>query len=203
MTMSKVPGTFTVSPGDQGGYVTIAASHPGEIEMGDVDSWTFLAAQGDALAINIGEVEPTLNFNPWIRLLGPTGTLVDGLVRHGGRSDQRGRAGDRALYRSGLGPLRLSIRNGDLSAHRYWVPVLNPLGEIAINFGPGVGLWTRTTKDQKPSITFLAASPQSESHGDDHGEARRNAADDFIVDLPRLRRLDLVEQHDRGYSCME
>ena len=61
----------------------------------------------------------------------------------------------------------------------------NPLTDIVINFGPSVGLWTRyRPRAEKPSVTLLAASPQSESGGDDHGEARPNAADDFIATFP-------------------
>ena len=74
--LARVPGTFTVSPGDQGGALDNGANHSGEVVLGDLDVWTFTAATGDSVTLSIGEVEPTLNFNPWIRLVGPTGTLI-------------------------------------------------------------------------------------------------------------------------------
>lgn len=185
LTMSKVPGTFTVSPGDQGGYVTIAASHPGEIEMGDVDSWTFLAAQGDALAINIGEVEPTVNFNPWIRLLGPTGTLVAGSF--GTVAAQI----NVAATATGLYTVQVSAHSGFPSGTGFYqltvtgVTVLNPLSEIVINFGPSVGLWTRYNQGprshQSPSwqpLHSLSPTVMTTARLD------ANAADDFIATFP-------------------
>ncbi|MGH9370674.1 MAG: FG-GAP repeat domain-containing protein, partial [Vicinamibacterales bacterium] len=77
-TLAKIPGTFVVPTGDQGGAMTNGASHPGTIHLGDLDQWTFYAAQGAALVVSIGEVatQPDPGFWPWIRIFGPTGVLV-------------------------------------------------------------------------------------------------------------------------------
>ena len=56
--------------------MTNGANHAGAIHRGDLDQWTFTAAQGAALSVSIGEVvigEVDPGFNPWIRLRGPTG----------------------------------------------------------------------------------------------------------------------------------
>jgi hypothetical protein len=79
LTLAKIPGTFTVPVGDEGGPMANGANHTGVIHIGDLDQWTFQAGQGDRIALSIGEVpmgEVDPGFVPWIRLYGPTGALV-------------------------------------------------------------------------------------------------------------------------------
>jgi FG-GAP-like repeat/Fibronectin type III domain len=79
LRLAKMPGTFTVPDGDEGGPIITTGSHPGTIPLGDLDPWTFRANQGNALAISIGEVlvgQVDPGFNPWIRLFGPDGTQL-------------------------------------------------------------------------------------------------------------------------------
>jgi len=76
----KLPGTPTVPSGDEGGPMTNGENHAGAITMGDLDAWTFIAAQGDYFAVSIGEViagQIDPGFDPWIRVIGPNGALVD------------------------------------------------------------------------------------------------------------------------------
>ena len=85
----KAPGTFVVPAGDEGGPMTNGVNHVGRIgaldgqpiehDPGDQDPWTFTANQNDYLSISIGEkltseIDPV--FWPYIRLIGPTGTVV-------------------------------------------------------------------------------------------------------------------------------
>jgi hypothetical protein len=79
LTMVKSPGSLVVHTGDQGGALTNGANHAGSVYTGDLDAWTFTAAQGDFIALAVGEVlESEIDplFVPWIRLIGPTGALV-------------------------------------------------------------------------------------------------------------------------------
>jgi hypothetical protein len=79
LTMVKTNAALTVPNDDQGGPMTNGANHTGTIYVGDMDGWTFTASQGDYIALSIGEVltsEVDPLFNPWIRLIGPTGTLI-------------------------------------------------------------------------------------------------------------------------------
>jgi hypothetical protein len=80
LTVVKAPGTFTISPGDEGGPMTNTVPHAGAIQVGDIDTWTFNAAQNDSIALSIGEVAGSgadPDFSPWIRLFGPDGAKLD------------------------------------------------------------------------------------------------------------------------------
>ena len=79
VTLAKIPAALVVHAGDQGGAMTNGANHTGSIYVGDLDAWTFTAALGDYITLAVGEVPPAEidpNFVPWIRLIGPTGTVI-------------------------------------------------------------------------------------------------------------------------------
>jgi hypothetical protein len=79
LTLAKAPGVFSVPADDEGGAMTNGANHTGVIHLGDLDQWTFTAAQNDRIHLSIGEVFPTEvdpGFVPWIRLVGPTGVEI-------------------------------------------------------------------------------------------------------------------------------
>src|SRR5438067_7559764 len=57
--------------------MTNGATHAGTIYLEDLDQWSFTATQGDYIALSMGEVAPaTAGFQPWIRLVSPTGVLL-------------------------------------------------------------------------------------------------------------------------------
>jgi Bacterial pre-peptidase C-terminal domain len=68
----KVPGSFVVPPGDDGGSLTNGGNHNGTIDLGDLDAWTFSAANGD----NIELREGTTNINPSFTVYDPNGKVV-------------------------------------------------------------------------------------------------------------------------------
>ncbi|MCC6233916.1 MAG: hypothetical protein IT580_14825 [Verrucomicrobiales bacterium] len=79
LTWVKVPGSFEVPAGDDGGPMSNGLNHAGRIHLGDLDPWTFSGAKGDAVSLRIGEVfegEVDPGFAPWIRLVGPDGAQV-------------------------------------------------------------------------------------------------------------------------------
>src|SRR5262249_16637146 len=76
LTLAKTPGAFVVSPGDEGGRMTEGFSHPGSIQLGDLDQWTFLASQGHAISLSINKVDPNATLRPFIRLRAPNGVEV-------------------------------------------------------------------------------------------------------------------------------
>jgi hypothetical protein len=76
LTMTHTPGPITVSPGDQGGPLTLDATHTGEIVTGDLDVWTLMVTAGHRITVNINETSETNDFRPWIRLWAPNGATL-------------------------------------------------------------------------------------------------------------------------------
>src|SRR2546425_351316 len=77
LTLAQGPGAVVVSAGDQGGRMTNGATNAGSIYQGAFDTWTFTATQGDYIALSVGTVtQTTAHFAPWIRLVSPTGALL-------------------------------------------------------------------------------------------------------------------------------
>jgi hypothetical protein len=70
--LARFPGTFIVSPGDQGGPMTNGATYVGTITLGDEDLWAFTACIGDPINLRLS---PT-NFTGNLDLYGPTGALL-------------------------------------------------------------------------------------------------------------------------------
>ncbi len=68
----RAPGSFVVSPGDDGGELQNGATHTGLTQLGDLDVWSFTAQAGEGLFVRMGATNAT----PWLRLFGPTGALV-------------------------------------------------------------------------------------------------------------------------------
>jgi hypothetical protein len=52
--------------------------HNGTILLGDLDAWTFSAVVGQSITASIAETGVNTPFIPWIRIYGPSGTLVAG-----------------------------------------------------------------------------------------------------------------------------
>ncbi|MEP7346133.1 MAG: PPC domain-containing protein, partial [Gemmatimonadaceae bacterium] len=73
---AQLPGSFIVSPGDQGGAMTNGSNHTGTILVGDLDLWSFTATQGDRITVGMGEVTGSADFTPWIRLIAPNGAVL-------------------------------------------------------------------------------------------------------------------------------
>src|SRR5262249_4792437 len=48
----------------------------GRIDRGDVDIWTFDAAAGDRIALNVGQLTDENDFRPWLRLWAPNGAVL-------------------------------------------------------------------------------------------------------------------------------
>src|SRR5439155_7108 len=68
--------------------MTDGATNAGTIYLGDLDTWTFTATQGDYIALSMGAVAPiSAHFAPWIRLVSPTGALLGNSATGPGASD--------------------------------------------------------------------------------------------------------------------
>src|SRR5437870_3957877 len=77
LTLAKGPGAFETSAGDEGGPMTDGVNQAGAIYLGDLDMWSFTATQGQVITLSMSEAAPvTAGFQPWIRLVSPTGVLL-------------------------------------------------------------------------------------------------------------------------------
>ena len=76
LTLAKTPGPISISADDDGGPLTNGGTHTGEIQVGDLDVWTFTANAGDRIGVHIGDIIDNDDFRPWIRLWAPNGTVL-------------------------------------------------------------------------------------------------------------------------------
>ncbi len=72
----KIPETFVVPNGDDGGPLTNGQNHDGTVDVGDLDAWTVTAAVNDSLVFRIGELSGGSAFTPRITLYGPDGASL-------------------------------------------------------------------------------------------------------------------------------
>ena len=73
LNLSKAPGAFAVSPGDEGGALTNGGNFDGVTTLADEDMWSFTANKGDYIILRSGDTSPVGSYAPWIRLYGPDG----------------------------------------------------------------------------------------------------------------------------------
>ncbi|MEO0578114.1 MAG: hypothetical protein AAFZ58_05460, partial [Pseudomonadota bacterium] len=74
--LARVPGSFVVPAGDEGGALANGEIYAGDIELGDIDIWTVDAEAGDTLLFGLGEVGAGSGFEPELQLYGPDGALI-------------------------------------------------------------------------------------------------------------------------------
>jgi hypothetical protein len=144
LTLAKLPGTFTVAPGDQGGPLTNGVVHTGFIDVGDVDVWTFSANVGDNIVVRMAEASPGSALTPSLSLYGPNGALLDFFGSSTAASQVAVRAtnsgtftvvaGDQSAGFAGSGAYRLNLaKTGD--------PIVISPGDEG---GPLTNGWTHT-----------------------------------------------------------
>ena len=74
--LAKIPGSFIVPAGDEGGALTNGGVHAGTIELGDLDLWTFQADANDTIRAQLGKIGTT-TLRPHLLLYGPDGNRID------------------------------------------------------------------------------------------------------------------------------
>lgn len=114
--LAKMPGSYIVSPGDEGGTLTNGLANLATNSLGDLDVWTFSANNGDYIALRVGAPD----YRPWIQLYGPGGVLFQ--EAFGSSSAHRDAAIfaqatnsgvftvlQQSVYYDGMGPYTLSL----------------------------------------------------------------------------------------------
>ena len=103
LTLAQAPGTFVVPADDEGGPMINGANHPGRIHRGDLDQWSFAAAQGDAITLSVGQIPgaEVAGFSPWVRLRAPDGATLGPFLGTTDRTfaNQRDRTADGHVHR--------------------------------------------------------------------------------------------------------
>lgn len=116
LTLARMPGTYVVSPEDEGGALGNGLAHLATNSLGDLDLWTFTASAGDYLALRIGAP----GYRPWLQLYGPDGALIqEALGASGAHRDaaifvQATNTGNftllqQSVYYDGVGPYTLNF----------------------------------------------------------------------------------------------
>jgi hypothetical protein len=73
LQLVQAPGTLTVPGGDEGGPLPDGTAQNGTITLGDIDPWTFDAAVGDRLTLQLTKTGGGAAFTPQLELLAPNG----------------------------------------------------------------------------------------------------------------------------------
>src|SRR2546430_2477258 len=86
--------------------MTDGATNAGTIYLGDLDTWTFTATQGDYIALSMGAGSPmSTHFAPWMPLVSPTGLLLGSSATGTGASDVAATAPTSGTYTVIVGSL--------------------------------------------------------------------------------------------------
>ena len=163
----KVPGTFVVPPGDQGGALTDGATVNGQIPAADPDPYTLTLCAGATPRILLSEVppNPANQFSPGFWLFNASGTLVESgvsttvvdittlplpagaytLVAYGANGSNTN-AGDYSLTVTGTcASLPVPVGNSDTYSMNVNTPITVPApGVLANDTSPGGSALTAT-----------------------------------------------------------
>src|SRR5437667_234198 len=178
LTLAKGPGAVDVSAGDEGGPMTNGATNAGSIYLGDLDTWTFTATQGDFIALSMGTVTPaSAHFAPWIRLVSPTGALLGNSSTGQGAADIAATAPTSGTYTvlvgsylrgyyDGTGSYLLTLAKGpgavEVSAGDEGGPMTNGATNAGSIYLGDLDTWTFTaTQGDHITLSTGAATPGS------------------------------------------
>src|SRR5947208_474241 len=140
LMLPQGPGAVVVSAGDEGGPMTDGATNAGSIYQGDFDTWTFTATQGDYIALSVGTVtQATAHFDPWIRLVSPTGVLLGNSFTQTGASNIAATAPTSGTYTVIIGSYVGGFYDGTGS---YLLTLAQGPGAVAVSAGDEGGPMT-------------------------------------------------------------
>jgi hypothetical protein len=124
LTLAKTGDPIVVSSGDEGGLMTNGVMHTGNLDVGELDVWSFTATTGDNLTVRMGELVNGSSLTPAVWLYGPNGALLDSYGAGGVAAEVSARAtntgtftvvvGDFSGFYAGSGAYRLTLaKSGD------------------------------------------------------------------------------------------
>ncbi len=77
LTLAQTGSPIVIAPGFQGGSLTGAGVYSGNLSIGEIDPYTFTICAGEPVNVQVNKITETNDFDPWVRLYGPNGVLVD------------------------------------------------------------------------------------------------------------------------------
>lgn len=83
INMVKTGDPLVTAPGDEGGIMTNGYMYTGQIDLGDIDAWTVSANAGDTIIVRMGNQATTNTLDPYLRIYGPDGTLLQNVGDYG------------------------------------------------------------------------------------------------------------------------
>jgi hypothetical protein len=83
MTLAKTGDPIVTASGDEGGPMTNGYTYTGNIVMGDLDVWSVTANAGDEIVVRMGNLSTTNTVDPYLRIYGPDGTLLQYIGDYG------------------------------------------------------------------------------------------------------------------------
>lgn len=90
--LAQTDTPIVVGPNDEGGPLTNGWNHTGNIDIGDMDVWSFQALSNETLIVRMGELVSGSTLTPFLRLFGPDGTLLSQYGSSGAASEVSARA---------------------------------------------------------------------------------------------------------------
>src|SRR5437764_998325 len=146
----------------------------------DFDTWTFTATQGDYIALSVGtETQTTAHFDPWIRLVSPTGVLLGNSYTQTGASNIAATAPTSGSYTviigsyvgglyDGTGSYRLTLAQGPgaivVSAGDEGGPMTDGATNAGSIYQGDFDTWTFTATQGNYTLFLHDALPISTAH---------------------------------------
>ncbi len=76
LTLARTGSPVGVSPNDEGGLFDGSATYEGNLEVGDLDVWSFTLCRGERIVMHLEEAAAGSALTPWLRLFGREGTEI-------------------------------------------------------------------------------------------------------------------------------
>jgi len=96
--LAETATPIVVGPNDEGGTLTNGWSHTGNIDIGDMDVWSFQALSNETVIVRMGELVSGSSLTPHLRLFGPDGTLLNQYGASGSASEVSARATNSGMF---------------------------------------------------------------------------------------------------------
>ena len=96
--LAETATPIVVAPNDEGGTLTNGWNHSGNIDVGDMDVWSFQALSNETVIVRMGKLAISETLTPYLRLFGPDGSLLNQYGSSGAASEVSVRATNSGVF---------------------------------------------------------------------------------------------------------